>query len=57
MEPGEQKRRALALVMAPGYADRHPEEMEHIAEIGRCERVTKEAFYRQVRAWESSSED
>lgn len=50
MEHGEQKRRALARLMASGYAESHPEEMERIAEIGRCERVTQEAYYRQVRA-------
>lgn len=50
MEPGEQKRRALSVLMAPGYPESHPEDMERIAEIGRCERITKEAFNRQVRA-------
>ncbi len=50
IEPGEEKRRILALLMEPGYAESHPEEMEQIAEIGRCERITKEAFNRQVRA-------
>lgn len=50
MEPGAQKRRTLSLLMAPGYAESHPEEMEQIAEIGRYERITKEAFDRQVRA-------
>ena len=50
MEPGEQKRRAMSLLMAPGYAESHPEEMERIAEIGRRERITKEAYSRQLRA-------
>ncbi len=50
MEPGEQKRWLLSLLMSPGYPESHPEEMEKIAEIGRCERITKEAFNRQVRA-------
>lgn len=49
-EPGEQKRNALSRLMAPGYAESHPEEMERITEIGRYERVTKEAYYRQLRA-------
>ncbi len=50
MEPGEQKVWLLSLLMAPGYPESHPEEMQKIAEIGRCERITKEAFSRQVRA-------
>lgn len=50
MEPAAQKRRALSLLMAPGYPESHPDEMERIAEISRCERVTKEAYYRQLRA-------
>ena len=50
MEPGELKSRALSLIMAPGYPESHPEEMERIAEIGRCERITREAYGRQLRA-------
>jgi pimeloyl-ACP methyl ester carboxylesterase len=50
LEPGEQKRRAYSLLMAPGYAEHHPEEMERIAEIGRLERITEQAHNRQVRA-------
>lgn len=50
IDPGEEKRRILSLLMEPGYAESHPEEMEQIAEIGRCERITKDAFNRQVRA-------
>lgn len=48
MEPGEQKRRVFSRLMVPGYAESHPEEMEWVAEIGRCERITKEAYYRQL---------
>jgi len=50
MEPGEAKRRAISLLMAPGYAESHPEEMERIAAIGRTERITKAAYNRQLNA-------
>ncbi len=50
MEPGAQKSWLLSLLMAPSYPGSHSGEMEQIAEIGRCERITKEAFNRQVRA-------
>lgn len=50
MEPGEQKCRALSRLMAPGYPESHPEEMDQIAQVGRCERITEDAYYRQLRA-------
>jgi pimeloyl-ACP methyl ester carboxylesterase len=50
LEPGEQMRRSLSLLMEPGFAESHPDEMERIAEVGRCGQVTKEAYNRQLRA-------
>ena len=36
--------------MAPGYAERHPEEMEHVAENARYRPQPAEAYLRQLQA-------
>ena len=49
-EPGELLRKAYSQIMAPGYAESHPEEMESVAEMGRYRPIPKDAYYRQLRA-------
>jgi pimeloyl-ACP methyl ester carboxylesterase len=39
-----------ALIMAPGYADSHPDDMEHIAAIARYRPQAEESYRRQLMA-------
>jgi pimeloyl-ACP methyl ester carboxylesterase len=50
MEAGELGRQNYTLIMAPGYAERHPEVMEHIAENARYRPQSAEAYLRQLQA-------
>lgn len=47
---GELTRRIYTQLMAPGYAESHPEEMERIVELGRYRPMSNEAYQRQLRA-------
>jgi pimeloyl-ACP methyl ester carboxylesterase len=47
-EPGERMRQIYARIMAPGYAERQPVEMERIAEIGRYRPISQAAYNRQL---------
>jgi pimeloyl-ACP methyl ester carboxylesterase len=50
IEVGELTRRNYTMIMAPGYAQSHPEELDRIAEIARYRPLTAEAYYRQLQA-------
>ncbi len=47
-EAGELARQTYAKIMAPGYAERHPEVMERIAETARYRPQSIEAYQRQL---------
>lgn len=49
-EVGELTRRVYTRIMAPGYAESHPEEMERIVAVGRYRPMTRDAYRRQLRA-------
>ncbi len=49
-EPGEVGRQSYTLIMAPGYAASHPEEMEHVVENARYRPQPAEAYLRQLQA-------
>ncbi|HLW03774.1 MAG TPA: alpha/beta fold hydrolase [Ktedonobacterales bacterium] len=49
-EPGELGRQSYTLIMAPGYAERHPEEMERIVANARYRPQPAEAYLRQLQA-------
>lgn len=49
-EVGELTRRVYTQLMAPGYAESHPEEMERIVELGRYRPMTNDAYRRQLGA-------
>ena len=49
-EPGELGRQSYTLIMAPGYAETHPEEMEHIVANARYRPQPAEAYLRQLQA-------
>jgi pimeloyl-ACP methyl ester carboxylesterase len=48
VELGELSRRSYALLMAPGYAESHPEDMERVAENARYRPQPPEAYMRQL---------
>lgn len=50
VETGEGARRVCSAVAAPGWADRHPEEIETFVEIARHRPMTKAAYLRQLAA-------
>jgi pimeloyl-ACP methyl ester carboxylesterase len=50
VETGAGARRVCAAVAAPGFAERHPEEMETFVEIARHRPMTKDAYLRQLAA-------
>jgi pimeloyl-ACP methyl ester carboxylesterase len=50
IEVGELTRRNYTLIMAPGYAASHPEELDRIVEIARYRPSTAAAYYRQLQA-------
>ena len=50
VETGEGARRVCAAVAAPGFAERHPEEMETFVEIARHRPMTRDAYLRQLQA-------
>ncbi len=50
VETGEGARRVCAAVAAPGFADRHPEEIEVFVEIACHRPMTKAAYLRQLAA-------
>lgn len=50
VETGEGARRVCAAVAAPGWAERHPEEIEAFVEIARHRPMTKAAYLRQLAA-------
>jgi 3-oxoadipate enol-lactonase len=50
MEPGEVGRQTYALIMAPGYAEHHPEVMERVTENARYRPQPAEAYRRQLQA-------
>ena len=49
-EPGELGRQSYTLIMAPGYAEQHPEEMDRVAENARYRPQSSEAYLRQLQA-------
>lgn len=49
-EVGEQVRKTYSKLMAHGYAQRHPEDLDRLAEIARHRPRTVEAYFRQVQA-------
>jgi pimeloyl-ACP methyl ester carboxylesterase len=50
VETGEGARRVCSAVAAPGWADRHPEEIETFVEIARHRPMTRTAYLRQLAA-------
>lgn len=50
IEVGELTKRNYTLIMAPGYAASHPEELDRIVEIARYRPLTAAAYYRQLQA-------
>ncbi|HEY7198873.1 MAG TPA: alpha/beta fold hydrolase [Candidatus Dormibacteraeota bacterium] len=50
VETGEGARRVCAAVAAPGFAERHPEEMDAFVEIARYRPLTRDAYLRQLQA-------
>jgi pimeloyl-ACP methyl ester carboxylesterase len=50
IEVGELTRRNYTLIMAPGYAASHPEELDRIVEIARYRPLTAATYYRQLQA-------
>jgi 3-oxoadipate enol-lactonase len=49
-ETGDGARRVCAAVAAPGWAERHPEEIEHFVEIARHRPMSRHAYLRQLEA-------
>jgi 3-oxoadipate enol-lactonase len=50
VETGEGARRVCSAVAAPGFAGRHPEEIDAFVEIARHRPMTREAYLRQLQA-------
>ncbi|HEY7349476.1 MAG TPA: alpha/beta fold hydrolase [Ktedonobacterales bacterium] len=50
MDPGEVSRQSYTMIMAPGYAESHPEVMERIVENARYRPQPAEAYMRQLQA-------
>jgi len=50
IDPGDLARRTYAEIMAPGYAESHPEEMQRIALTARYHAQPAEAYRRQLQA-------
>lgn len=50
IEVGELTKRNYTLIMAPGYAASHPEELDRIVEIARYHPMAAAAYYRQLQA-------
>ncbi len=50
IELGELARRNYSTIMAPGFAESHPEELDRIAEIARYRPSNAAAYYRQLQA-------
>lgn len=50
VEIGELARSNYRLIMAPGYAESHPEELEKVAEIARYRPSSAQAYLRQLQA-------
>lgn len=50
IEVGELTKGNYTLIMAPGYAASHPEELDRIVEIARYRPLTAAAYYRQLQA-------
>jgi pimeloyl-ACP methyl ester carboxylesterase len=50
LEPGERRRRTYTAIAAPGFAQAHPEVMDHIAELGRLRVMSPESYTRQLMA-------
>jgi pimeloyl-ACP methyl ester carboxylesterase len=49
-ETGDGARRVCAAVAAPGFAERHPEEIERFVEIARYRPMSRAAYLRQLEA-------
>jgi pimeloyl-ACP methyl ester carboxylesterase len=50
VESGEGARRVCAAVAGPGFAERHPEEIDAFVEIARHRPLTRDAYLRQLHA-------
>jgi pimeloyl-ACP methyl ester carboxylesterase len=50
IESGEGARRVCAAVAGPGFAERHPEEIDAFVEIARHRPLTRDAYLRQLQA-------
>jgi 3-oxoadipate enol-lactonase len=50
VESGEGARRVCAAVAGPGFAERHPEELDAFVEIARHRPLTRDAYLRQPQA-------
>jgi pimeloyl-ACP methyl ester carboxylesterase len=50
IEIGELARRIYSMIMAPGFAESHPEEIDIVAEIARYRHLHAAAYYRQLQA-------
>lgn len=50
VERGELARRTYTAIMAPGYLDAHPDDLEHIMEAARYQPQSAEAYMRQLQA-------
>lgn len=50
IEIGELARRIYSMIMAPGFAESHPEELDRVAEIARYRPSHAAAYYRQLQA-------
>lgn len=50
VEVGELSRRTYSSITAPGFAESHPEEIEHVVEIARYRPVSGASYSRQLQA-------
>ena len=53
VEPGELARRNYSLIMAPSFAESHPQTLENIAAIARYRPLTAQSYLRQLQSGQS----
>ena len=53
VEPGELARKNYSLIMAPGFAESHPQTLENIAAIARYRPLTAQSYLRQLQSGQS----
>ena len=50
IEPGELAKRNYSIITGPGFAEKHPQEIDNFAEIARYRPVHRDAYVRQLQA-------